>query len=487
MFVLLLHPQTRSVEFCHPPYTLLQLASIADQHGWNVAILDDNVLKLPPEALRQDLKNEASTNKQPWDIIGIIGTSKQYKFIKQLASICREEFPKAVIFGAGEFTTSLPSEMIKWIPQLDIGIVGEEYRTFTKILEHSASHDWENINGIAYRDGGIVRLTKKNPPIKDVDDAIPFPGYEWGQLNQYLMYSAMPYAGECMTQQTRRLDVLTSYPNPFRQHSPEYVIKLLTYLRLKYAVNFISFIDTNLPNDKTWFLKFCELLEETELSTVLCWGMDAHYNSVDANLLKKANDVGCRYIRFNGDATYEEMAEIIRHSKAASINPILNFTIGKPNMTVDRLIQDLEFFIENQIATVPDFVQPYPETPLFSKFKDKIIEQNLTNPEESFLLMPTPQALEAVSREGLIQTVGEITQSWINKNFEMLKTTIRENTIQRWLSSLGGSNEMSVNMTQFSDVEIAGLRYLISTDGVRLTNKAQDLKRLELFASYRRT
>jgi anaerobic magnesium-protoporphyrin IX monomethyl ester cyclase len=563
MFVLLIHPQIRTTEPPqHPPYGLLQLASLTDQLGYKVAILDDNALRLPTEAIRQDIKNEAESNKHPWDVIGITGLTTQYKFIKQLVPICREQFPEAVIVGGGGFMTAQPREMLKWLPQMDIGCIGEAYITFPEILEHVNDRDWKRIKGLVYRDGGITRMTPMRPLVEEyyycekhkpkhftfeeaqkqdyrckecdgqlinnLDEVIPFPGYEWSPLDTYLIYSAMPYAPECMTPQTRRLDVLTSYGCPwrcsfcfhlgstpycqskiygkkvvgkeFRQHSPEYVVRLMTHLRLKYCINFVSFIDENLTVKRSWFMRFCELLEESELATLIRWGMVVHSRTVDGDLLKKARDVGCSYISYGGETfsehilkeigkgqTKEQMVAAIQSTQAAGINPIMSFIVGFPSTTIDDIIGDLEAYIENQIHVNPFFLQPYPGSQYFTEFKDKIIEQHLTDEEKTFIAKPSldtfTKYFDRATKDGWVLAGNkEIpSKSLLQKQTPKIISDIKDNALQRWVLSLDDATQMSVNLTNFNDVELAGLRYLMSTEGVRLASKTPDLERLKKF------
>lgn len=396
---------------------------------------------------------------------------QQYKYVKELVRACREEQKDALIVGFGDFVTALPFEMMKWLPQMDVGMIGEAFSTWPEILEHVDDENWKKVKGLVYREGSKIKLSPMRPLIPEakLDDEVPLPAFDLAPSTEtYLLYSALPYAAECMIPQARRLDALTSYDDGYvsnvygkncsgtRQHSPEYVLKLMSYLRMKFAINFISFIDNDFSKSREWFMRFCDLLRASELPMIpVCWGMKAHTRTVDGYLLQKANDVKCRYIIYDSQTSNDDLLKIIDENQTrkqmtaalkatltAGINPIMNFIIGFPNETVDHVISDTQYFIDNEIHVAPAYLHPYPGTQYFKEHREQIIERFYTlNGEKD-----ENQALE------------------------------------RWLLSLDdSSSHLPANLTQFDDVELVGLRHMMSTEGMRLANKHLDLERLRKF------
>ena len=541
--VLLIHPEIRAAEPPnHAPYGLLQLAALTDSLGMHVAVFDNNAFRLPIDAVRQTVKEEQ------WDVIGIGGLTTQYKAIKKIVPICREEHPAAVIVLGGGFLTEQPFDMMRWLPEADIGCIGESIITWAEILEHLNDKNWGKIKGLVYREGKKIKLSTMRPLIEEyyyceehkqkhytfdealkhdfqcpschqhlinnLDEEIPFPAYEFSPVETYLMYSQIPYSPESMMQGCRRLDVLSGYGCPwrcnfcshngasaycqskiyntkvigpeFRKHSPQYVADLITHLRMTYGINFISFIDENLTVNRKWFFKFCEKLEETGLATLIHWGMVCHSRTVDAELLHKAKDVGCTYISYGGETasekllkqigkgqTKEIMTAAIEATQSAGMNPIMSFIVGFPKTTIDDLSEDCQFFIDNQVHVIPFFLQPYPGSELYSKYKDKIIEQWLTDVEKAFLTDPTPMKYAVIFERETSQSQGlnVLSQSQLQKNLPMIKEKIRDIALERWVSNLDDATKFSVNLTDFNDIELAGLRYFMSTWDVERLKK----------------
>ena len=514
------------------------MAAISDSYGFKTAIFDNNAFRLPIDAVRQTVKEDQ------WDIIGISGLITQTKAIKPIVKVCREEHPAAVIVGGGGFMSSMPFEMLRWLPDFDIGVIGEGYITWQEILEHVNDQNWSKIKGLIYREGKKVKLSPMRPFIEDyyyceehkqkhctfdealkndykcstckqslinnLDEEIPFPAYEFSPIETYLMHSQIPYSAEAMHPNCRRLDVMSSYGcpytcyfcfhpacstevygkvfagKPYRQHSPQYIVNLISHLRQQYCVNFISFLDENFAVNRKWFFEFCSKLEESGLATLIHWGIVSHTKTVDAELLQKGKDTGLSYISYGGEATSkklltqigkgqtkETMTAAIEATQAAGVNPIMSFIVGHPNTTMDDLIEDCQFYIDNQVHVVPFFLTPYPATPIYRQYKDKIIEQWMTETEKAFLTDPTPFKYAVIFAKETTETKGLNTpsQSQLQKNLPMIKEKIRDIALERWVSNLDDATKFSVNLTEFNDVELAGLRYFMSTWDVERLKK----------------
>lgn len=556
----------------HPPYGLLQLAALTDAYGFKVAILDNNCFRLPIDAVRQEIKGipqpktftyrnleitinpgkmggelanaqtdwsvslksadalieaveqgvikkdfvkrlreeteKVSLVENNWDIIGISGLSTQYKHVKEILPVCREEHPAALIVGGGGLFTAQPRDTMRWLPELDVVCIGESYITWQEILDHFEDQYWKKVKGLVYREGKNIKMSKMRPliPEEKLDEEIPFPAYEFSPVETYLLNSRIPYSKESLHPNCRRLDVLSSYGCPwhcsfcfhlgatphcqsmiygkqvkgkqYRQHSPKYVVDLITHLRLEYGINFVSFIDENMTVNRKWLMDFCREFEERGLATKINWGMLAHSRTVDKQMLETARDKGCCYISYGGESANEQlllemhkgqtkdhMQSAIDVTHAAGINPIMTFILGLPNTTIDIVIEDCQFLIDNQIFTIPFFCQPYPATELYKNHKEKIIEQHLTELEKAFLEEPTPLRFAAVfgdDEDFNPEKIPSATQ--LRKQFSMIQAKIKDKALERWVLTLDDATRLSVNLTDvFNDVELAGLQYMLST------------------------
>lgn len=523
MKVLFYHSECRTQEPAqHSPYGILQLAAITDQLGYKVRIFDNNVYRYPIDAVRQGLHEEAGA----FDIIGITGLITQFKFIQTVAKVIREEFPAALIVGGGGWISSMPFEMMKWVPEIDIGAIGEAYNTWRDIQEHFDDKNWGKVKGLIYREGKKVKLSPMRPLIAEekLDEEIPWPAYEFSPVDNYLKYSPIAYSVESSGmvplntgEGLRRLDVCSSYGcswgckfcyhvagspaqqsslyckkitgKPFRQHSPKYVVGLIDHLRRQFAINFVSFIDENFTTNKAWFYKFCETLEEADLAKLIKWGVVGHARTVDKEMLAKGHDTGLSYISYGGESASkrildsigkgqspEQMTAAIEATHTAQVNPIMSFIVGFPNEDIDDVIATAQFFIDNQIHCDPFYLQPYPATAYYDEYKDKIIEQHMTEEEKKFLGKPEVESYihwlecgRAVVGQNGLREHPSITQ--LRKEFPLIQAEIRDLALKRWILSLDDATKMSCNLTEFTDVELAGLKYMLASWDVERLKK----------------
>ena len=144
---------------------------------------------------------------------------------------------------------------------------------------------------------------------------------------------------------------------------------------------------------------------------------------------------------------------------------------------------------------------------IFINNKDKIIEQHLTEKESAFLSKPdldTWNKLEDFQRTKLgidhvmfAEGGSDIGRSCIPTKTQLMKAlpqitdSIKDAALQRWVLSLDDATRMSVNLTGFSDVELAGLKYMLATwDIARLKKFKEQLeerkKKFEELKSWKR-
>ena len=270
--VLFINPTVREEEEPkHIPMGIAQLASIAIREGHQVQIYDQNAWRQDDDVVKQVLESDN------WDMIGIGGITTAYASIKKIIKLSRRICPKTVIALGGGVLTSIPNEVMKWLPEVDIGFVGESYNTIIDVLDalDSKSYDLKNIKGLIVRDKEKIIFTPQRELIHNLD-LLPYPAYDLFPLEEvYFKNSALMYSEEGMLA-TRRMDINGSlgcslvckfcyhlgiagdmrykkdksgkiydvefdeeknYTRKIRFHSPDYIINQAVFLKKKYDVN----------------------------------------------------------------------------------------------------------------------------------------------------------------------------------------------------------------------------------------------------------
>jgi anaerobic magnesium-protoporphyrin IX monomethyl ester cyclase len=413
--VLLVNPPAKAKG---PPYNiplgLAYIAAVIDSKGHDVAIFDNNAYRLNDEEVLDQLRGET------WDIIGIGALVTTYVWQKRIFKLLRKEFPDTLLIAGGGLATSLKQNLMQWVPEIDILCVGEGERTIGEILANFDERSWGNVRGIYYRQEDKICATLPQPLLSPEElSQLPFPKYDLLPLDEvYFKYSGIPLSPEAMVAK-RRLTIEASRGCPFscsfcidlpsgtsrtkfrappggpsakiRYYSPKWVVSLIKYLRLKYAVDFLNFTDECFTASKKYVMEFCDLMEQeglADLDPSLYFGVTAHVNTLNKDMLNRLRKVGCSHLdlgieSMNADILSKAMKGstparnewAVNECLKAGIYPITNFMIGFPEDTVQSLYDDVKFWIKHDITIGPFFATPYPGTELFEKCKDKILAQ----------------------------------------------------------------------------------------------------------------
>lgn len=390
--VLFINPVVREEDVPkHVPYGIALLASIAMDKGHMVQIYDENAWRKGNEVLREVCRAD------DWDVIALGGITTAYGSIKNVVRVAREESPGAVIVLGGGVLTSLPHDMMKWLPQVDVGVVGEAFVTFPDILSmiDEGKREWPMILGTISRgaDGKLI-MSGQRPLIHDLD-SLPYPAWDLFPLEEvYFPNSALLYSEDAMTA-TRRLDINASYgcslicrycyhlgiagdmryetgadgettvafdepgnyTRSIRYHSPEYVVKMVKHMRDRYDVDFIGFLDENLMtmdqySGRTWMKEICRLWHEYGLApkknpdgtrTGVIWSGTSHATLCTPEILTIMADAGCTYLIYG----YETFA------------PHVMKTIGK-GATPKSNIRSFFWTLESGIRPIPNQIFGFP-------------------------------------------------------------------------------------------------------------------------------
>lgn len=335
----------------HIPYGIAILASISMNAGHLVQVYDENAWRQGPETLARVLKAD------DWDVVATGGITTAYGSIKTIVGLTRDICPNAVIALGGGVLTSLPREMMGWLPQVDIGVIGEAFASFPELLEmiDKGSRDWSALKGtISRRDDGALVMSEQRGLLHDLD-SLPYPAWDLFPLEEiYFPNSQALYSEEGMLSRRRldinasygcslicrfcyhlgiagdmryvkdkdgndnvEFDVPANYTRTIRYHSPEYIVRMARHLHDKYQVDFINFLDENLMtmdqySGRTWMKEICRLWHDSGLAPVpkrnaagelegwsgIHWSGTSHATLCTPEILKTMHAAGCSYLTY---------------------------------------------------------------------------------------------------------------------------------------------------------------------------------------------
>jgi len=275
----------------HIPYGIALLAAIAEKEGHQVAVLDCNACRVGVHKVGEAVLAE------DWDVVAIGGLTTTYGYIKAACKAIKAAKPKVCLVAGGGFLTSMPLEIMEWLPEIDVGVVGEAFKTFPEILKRvdERNYDFSDCLGVVYRDPVGPVLTDARPVIHDLDQ-IPWPAWHLFPLEEiYFKNSSSLFSEDAYLAQRRidingsygcslicrycwhlgttgdmliekrgdTRDVVFTYGRNLRYHSPEYLVAMVKELKRTYSIDFANFLDENLmtmeaSSGRKWLTEICD-------------------------------------------------------------------------------------------------------------------------------------------------------------------------------------------------------------------------------------
>lgn len=436
--VLFINPIVREEEEPkHVPMGMAQLAAISIKLGHKVQVYDHNAWRADDDQVSEVIKAEN------WDLIGIGGITTAYASIKKLVRLIKKIKPDQLISLGGGVLTSLPKEMMTWLPEVTFGFIGESYKTFPEVLSmiDKKKKDWNKINGtISRKDNGELYISEKRDLIENLDD-LPYPAYDLFPIEEvYFKNSALMYSEEGM-RATRRLDINASigcslvckfcyhlgiagdmryqtnkdgnvtsiefdkpknYTRKIRYNSPEYVVKLSKFIKDKYNVNYVYFLDENLMtmdvySRRVWMKEICRLWKEYGLVpkkkkdgtwSGLYWSGTSHATLCEPGVLKLMANSGCAHLVYGYEHFDDRILKTMGKGSTrktnlrsffwtieAGIRPIPNQIIGFPDEDFESLKIQMRAWDDLGVMVKPHFATAYPGSEWFTVYREKILEQ----------------------------------------------------------------------------------------------------------------
>lgn len=480
--ILLINPVVRQEDNPrHIPYGIAVLAAIADNNGHQVQVCDANAWRPDDETICSVLETD------DWDVIGIGGITTTYGYVKKVVKYAKQYSPRSLVIVGGGLLTSMPHDLMKLLPEIDVGVVGEAFVTLPEILQRvdSQNTDWSSINGIIWRDSsGLCHLTPPRALMQNIDE-LPYPAWDMLPLDIYFKNSTF-FGSEESFSSKRRLDVNGSFGCPFicrfcfhlglagdlqyedpkndkadvvfthdrvnRTHSPRYIVNMVKHLRDRYQIDFVIFFDENLvamnqASKNTWLPEICRLwIEEglqpqcirdgvphdPEKCTGVHWGGTSHAGLANLELFKKMYEAGCSQLLYG----YESFsARVLKN-------------VGK-GATPETNERSLRWTLEAGIRPIPNQMMGFPDD-----FFDSIIDcvdawERLGIECIPFFATPYPGC------------------EWYNKYKDRILAQYNGD-LEAFLLDLGDATKITAVICEnFNAVELLGLRQLMVNRDIR--------------------
>ena len=415
------------------------VAAVAVMDGHRVGVLDLNAERRKPVKQSAEEMSRWMTErvtaallKEKPDLIGLGGIVTQYSRIRQIARLCKSIYPDVPVILGGGIASSLPVFMVQRLG-LDAAVQEEGEVTFSELLHRIESGaSLEGVKGVAYRrrtrpgewevrDNGLRPSLKNRQagldslpwpfrgpwPIDDIYKVNPVGHLNWktkwidgapaqpGQYSESMIASrGCPYAAVACDY------CYAAYlGKQYRLRSPRDVADEMEFLKRRYGLTYIHFLDDLMMTDYRWALEFSDELLRRRKQTgfEITWGGTCRTNIIAddverakkegrPHMLEQAFEAGMRQAGYGVESaspiilksidksgqTVEKMEVAVKETQRIMGYADCSFMIGSPGESRQTVQETVEFC--KRVGLRPEvffFTTAYPATTFWQLALDK--------------------------------------------------------------------------------------------------------------------
>ena len=323
-------------------------------------------------------------------VVGLSAPTFKIIDAHETARAVKKMLPGVVAIAGGDHATAVPVETLERFPMFDFVVYGEGEKTLNELikrfLEDGAGADFAGVQGICYRENGVIREMPPMPYIEDID-SLAFPAFHLMPVHKYNgVFTFMMLKRRTLTLSTGRGCIYNcvfcnkTIGGKYRYRSTASVIEeaqrdIRDFLTQEFYITDESFLSNR---EHAW--GFCEEYMRKGLHRRAKWVCFSRVDETDPDMLKLMKRAGCRLISYGIESGNEEVLEIIkkeisleqaintvRWTKEAGIIASTNFIIGLPGDTCETIRDTINFAFkaDAQMASFQIMV-PFPGTEAMS-------------------------------------------------------------------------------------------------------------------------
>jgi anaerobic magnesium-protoporphyrin IX monomethyl ester cyclase len=365
------------------PLGLLYIASVLEQEGHEVEVLDAFIARLNLDSIMKEVE------KRKPDVVGISCLTSNGAAVYEIGREIKRNYERIKVV-LGNIHASIFNKVYLDHNCADAVVHGEGEYAFAKILErYEAKTDLQGISGVSWHNGRHI-VDNEPPELIDDLDQLPFPArhlipkekYKIGKLNNFIyinrgnknirqMFTSrgcVYSCSFCVVHKNRK----------YRTMSPGRVVDEMQHLINDYNVGYIFIMDSLFIANKKRVMKICEEMIQRNLN--IKWGCEGHINIIDEDMLYMMEKAGCYEIHIgiesgvqrlldnvNKGTKIDKIEKTIKMVKERSNIKVAGlFMLGLPGETVEDSKKTIEFARRLPL----DFAQfsitvPYPGSQLY--------------------------------------------------------------------------------------------------------------------------
>jgi len=346
-----------------PPYGLICIAAVLEQHGHVVKVIDADSKQGPT---LDDIK-QAIIDFKP-SVIGMTAFSIGRVQVIETATFIKS-FSSALLIVGGPHVTIFPEDLME-CNVFDLVVFGEGEYTVLDIIEYKLGRkSLCDINGMIYKEDGKAVKNPNRALIEDLD-SLPFPAFHL--LDNIHDYRPM----QLLYKRTPVLALISGRGCPYscifcnsiwgkkvRLNSSSYILRLVKKMINDYGAREIMFYEDTFAVKKNRIHGFCDMIIQEKLN--ISWTCSANVTTLDKALLEKMKKAGCwllstgiesgsdEVLKFiKKPVRVEQVKQVCRWADEAGIKIRGFFMLGHPVDTKETIRQTIDFAKSLPLFTV---------------------------------------------------------------------------------------------------------------------------------------
>jgi anaerobic magnesium-protoporphyrin IX monomethyl ester cyclase len=368
-----------------PPLGLGYLATVAQDKGCNVKLIDAEALGLPPQEI------VSLTEEYKPDAVGINLTAPTFELAKGILLGIRQK-TGAITLSGGPDATIRPEFVLRGIPELDMAVRGEGEKTLEELIDNGFKPD--AINGISFR---MDREIVHNVPRELINNLDPLPfvnrgffvndPYKEGRRVKSVIIGSRGCPYSCTF---CAAPVISN--RKIRARSVENIADEIGLLKEKYKITAVHFIDNDFIYNNERILGFADELKKRGIE--IGWRALARVDIVSKfgrTFLERIKEAGCYELVFGIESgsqrildsvkkgtTPEQAREAVSLCKQVGIKTKAYYMFGFPTETRQEMEQTLNHARElNTDIACFLLVKAYPGTEMYRQLAEQHGEDKL--------------------------------------------------------------------------------------------------------------
>ena len=333
----------------HPNIGVAYLCSFLKKHGHEVKVYDDGLRN--QESLIDSVKNFKP------ELVGVTSFSYCYDYAVDCINKIKSNFDIPIVIGGPHVSVAKGGVFLD--SKVDFAIKKEGEHSILLLAEAliNKTLDLSHIQNLIWKNKGTVIENPDMPFLEDLD-SLPLPDYTLFEIDKYVSTkqnsTAIITSRGCPYRCTYCSTHL-SMGRAFRKRSAEDVFK---EIKQRYNEGFRSFDinDDCFALDVKRAHRICDLIIDSGLNVRFQCYSGLRVDTTDMELLKKLKKAGFYFLAFGCESgnqevlnnikkaiTLDQVRNVVKWSKEAGIDCVVNFIIGHPTETYKQAMDTIKF------------------------------------------------------------------------------------------------------------------------------------------------